>query len=468
MNLSTFTKRLPVAVVASLLWISANAAYATDCFILSAGVDNYPHVNALKGCLADARNTSAAFRAQQGKLFNQVHSQILLDGDATHGRILQSMRGLSQKGAAGDYVVIFLSGHGGRTPDNRAWYFLPHDYQAQRHAATALTDKQILDAADVLVRQGKKVFVIIDACFAGQLGISAQGYVQNYRNPQGGGLVLMLSSSASQTSTALGKYSAFAKAFADSMVAGDLNRDGAITIDEIRRDAFQRTHNLIKQHGMSAKQDSEVSWSPSLNGNLVVARISGGNVPQPQPQPTLARTWTGSESLQGFGRLSFELHNGGRAVMHDAAGTTQGVWQQSGNQITLQFDNGRIVYTGMMQGNTILGTARNDRTSWNFSVTAGNIAPQPAPQPASQTWAGEENLQGFGQLAFVLHTGGRAVMHDVRGATEGSWQQTGNQVTLHFDNGRIVYAGVLEGNTIAGNAQNDRTTWSFRVTRAGN
>jgi hypothetical protein len=380
------------------------------------------------------------------------------------------MQALSRKGAAGDYVVIFLSGHGGRTQNNQAWYFLPYDYHSQRHAATALTDRQILDAADVLVKQNKKVFVIIDACFSGQLNLSAQPYLRNYRNPQGGGLVLMLSSSADQTSQALGKYSAFAKAFADSMVVADLDRDGTITLDEIRRDSFQRTHDLIRKAGMNAKQDSEIHWSASINGNMPLARVDGNgnnnanNNPQPQPARDVL-TLTGNESLQGFGALSFDLHKGGRAVMHDTTGDSEGTWNANGNQVTLRFANGRVVYTGTLQGNTLSGAARNERTSWTFSVSDANAQPQPQPQPQqnSQTWVGNETLQGFGRLTFEMHRGGRVVMTDAQAVSEGEWQLNGNVVTLRFDNGRVVYTGNVNGNTIRGAAQNDRTSWDFSV-----
>lgn len=387
MNRFPFAKHLPVPVVLALLLLSTGWAQAQsrtpDCFVLSAGIDNYQQVNDLKGCVADARNTVAAFQAQRGKLFGNVHAQTLVDAEATQGRVLREMQELARVGTSGDFVVIFLSGHGGRTNNNQAWYFLPHDYNSQNHAGTALSDRQILDAADVLVMQGKKVFVIIDACFAGQLNVTARSYYPKYSNPQAGGLVLMLSSSADQTSMALGQYSAFAKAFADAMNAGDLNQDGKITIGEIRRYSFERTYSLIKQHGQSGKQDSEVAWSPSVSEHMPLAltqRVASNGTTKPQPPTTTvkpipqppvtqaARVWAGSEALAGFGRLSFHFHPGGRAVMHDAAGAAEGTWQQNGNIVTMTFANGRVVYTGTLRGQSINGEARNDRTSWAFSV----------------------------------------------------------------------------------------------------
>jgi uncharacterized caspase-like protein len=285
MSLLRFRVRLPIAVALAILMLSAGWAQADagrpDCYVLAAGVDNYPNANKLRGCLNDARNTAAAFRRQQGVLFGKVVTHTLLDGNATSGRITQKLHRIARQGSAGDYVVIFLSGHGGRTASNRSWYFLSYDYDPNRQAATTLSDRQLLDAAHVMVEQGKKVIVIIDACFSGQFNVTARPYLAKYRNPNGGGLVLMLSSSANQTSAALGQYSAFAKAFADAMTHADLNHDGTITLREVRSYCYERTYELMRLKKMTAKQDSEVHWSASISGNMPLARIQRAN------------TWTG-------------------------------------------------------------------------------------------------------------------------------------------------------------------------------
>src|SRR5438552_4156542 len=107
-----FTKRLPLGVALALVLLTAGWARADDrvpdCFVLSAGVDNYPMVNKLQGCLNDARNTTSAFSAQQGKLFGKVYASTLLDGQATWAGITKQMKGFAQQGQAGDYYVVFL------------------------------------------------------------------------------------------------------------------------------------------------------------------------------------------------------------------------------------------------------------------------------------------------------------------------------------------------------------------------
>src|SRR5207253_2223109 len=162
-----------------------------------------------------------------------------------------------------------------------------------------------LRAAESLAGQGKKVLVIVDACFAGQLRVNARDQL-NKNYPQGGGVILMVSSMPSQSSAALGQFSAFAQAVFEGL-SGYADFDG--------------------------------------NGQLRLADT----------------TWSGRENLQGFGNLSFRFAANGQVTMLDAAGSTPGTYTVSGDQVTLRFNNGQTIYSGRVQGNTMSGTARGGR-----------------------------------------------------------------------------------------------------------
>ena len=347
-----------------------------DCYVLSAGVDNYRNANKLNGCLNDARNTMAAFKAQQGTLFRKVESEILLDGTASRGAILEKFRNFSKQGAAGDFIQLFLSGHGGRTNGNKTWFFLPFDFHPNNETGTTLTDKQILDVGDALVKQKKNVVIVIDACFSGQLQATAEPYLSRYKKAQDGGMILMLSSSAEQTSAALGNYSAFAKAFADAMTpSGDLNRDGKITLGEIKEYSSRRTAQLLAGARLTARQDSSVTWSPSFSKDTLLGATQKLQAdPVKAPLTGKATQWAGTETLAGFGKLSFAMYPGGRAVMVDAANTTEGTWEKNDKQITLSFFNQAVVYIGTVNGATLSGTASSPaarmdaRKTWNWTV----------------------------------------------------------------------------------------------------
>jgi hypothetical protein len=349
-----------------------------ECYILSAGVDNYPNANKLKGCLNDARNTVAAFKAQTGTMFRSVKERTLLDGAATRGAIHAAFHGFTKQGAANDYMVLFLSGHGARTNGNKGntWFFLPFDYHPKDFANKSLTDKQLLDISDELVRQKKNVVIIVDACYCGQLGVTAQPYVSRYRNTNAGGMILMLSSGADQTSTALGNYSAYAKALQDTMAgAGDLNKDAKVTLGEIQVYSKRRTAELLAAARSSNKQDSIVAWSPSISKEAPLAHAGKGALAAAKPLPSDAPLrWAGTETLPGYGNLSFAMYSNGRAVMVDAKSTTEGIWRKQDSQYTLSFASGAIVYTGTLNGANLSGTAtspsarQENMRSWTWTV----------------------------------------------------------------------------------------------------
>src|SRR5207248_3099593 len=150
-----FVRRRQVSwglVVAALLtgpdWVRADGTHP-DCHVLSVGIDGYLKQNRLSGCVNDARDVAARFTAQQGKRFGTVTRRVLTERDAGRAAVARGLTWLGGAGREGDFAVLFLSGHGGRNKD-RGWYFLPHDYDSGRHAATALTDREILQRANAL------------------------------------------------------------------------------------------------------------------------------------------------------------------------------------------------------------------------------------------------------------------------------------------------------------------------------
>jgi uncharacterized caspase-like protein len=298
MNLFTQTKRLPAILALAILmipsgWLKADGP-KPDCYVLSAGIDNYKSEKKLSGDLNDARNATMAFAAQKGKMFNMVYARTLLDSQATHANIMKQMHDFARLGKAGDFFVFFFSGHGGNYSNNGGWYFCPYD-ESPNNTDADLTSAKILNAADVLMKQGKKVVVIVDACFSGNLGTAAQTYLSRYQDPNGGGLILALASSPSQESNALGDYSAFAKAFADGLNgAADANHDGRITLQELKAYTYRRTYQLLRQSNNNAKQDSTILWSRSMSAGSPLALLRSGPVAQPVAARPVTRPFSGN------------------------------------------------------------------------------------------------------------------------------------------------------------------------------
>ena len=91
--------------------------------------------------------------------------------------------------------------------------------------------------------------------------------------------------------------------------------------------------------------------------------------PAPAPAASVSGPWSGSETLEGFGKLSFTFNPGGQVTLIDKEGSTPGNDMLAGNNIQLSFAGGNISYTG----NTMSGTATDaGGSSWNWSVTNPN------------------------------------------------------------------------------------------------
>jgi hypothetical protein len=253
----------------------AQSGSLTDCYVLGVGIDKYAPssgLGELQGDCNDALNLSARVKDQEGKLFTQVQRNVLTDAKATGSAVLKALNNLRNVGKAGDWYVLVLSGHGGQH-DGR-WAFMTQD-------GTRLMDTTILDWADALAAQGKKVWIMIDACQSGQIRHDARELLERYQNPKAGGIILMLACVPSQLSQSLGKFSSFAQSANEALNGdADYNGDGYVTLREVRQYTYHRTYELIRQYNkdkdaQQPTQDSMCLASLSISDDvqLAVSRI---------------------------------------------------------------------------------------------------------------------------------------------------------------------------------------------------
>lgn len=130
-----------------------------------------------------------------------------------------------------------------------------------------------------------------------------------------------------------------------------------------------------------------------LNGVGPANPVNPQPNPFPPPQPVnpnpgqkgLAGTsWSGSETLAGYGALTFQFQPGGQATMIDKDGNLPGNWSQGGNSITINFPNQGVTYNGTITGGQMSGTARNGKDNWSWTVSNAqfNLAANPPVNPA--------------------------------------------------------------------------------------
>jgi hypothetical protein len=272
---------LAAAVLFSVATVTATTTRAEeplpDCQVLAVGVNLYSpesRLPNLKGCKNDAVNLSQRLTDQEGKLFAKVAPQVLADEQATGNNTRQAMERIRKQGKAGDWIVLVLSGHAdidsnGALPGR--WYFLLHD-------GGKLSAAELLEWTDALAAEGKKVWIIVDACHAGQLRLNAQELLERYQDPRGGGILLMLASMPRQQGLCLGQFGSYAQAVNEALAGdGDLNGDGVVTLREVRHYAYHRTYELVRQFipEPGSEHDGECSSSLSIADSLPLAMARG-------------------------------------------------------------------------------------------------------------------------------------------------------------------------------------------------
>jgi WD40 repeat protein len=152
---------------------------AGDLYVLAIGVSDYARAEYKLNLPAkDATDFAQAMRAQEGKQYRRVFVRILTNQTATKAGIARDFDWLRQTVGPGDTAMLFMAGHGLNDAAGQ-YFFLPHEGQHDRLAATALSQSAIVGTLSRI--RGRTVF-FIDTCFAGNaLGALRQARRQTER-----------------------------------------------------------------------------------------------------------------------------------------------------------------------------------------------------------------------------------------------------------------------------------------------
>jgi hypothetical protein len=111
-------------------------------------------------------------------------------------------------------------------------------------------------------------------------------------------------------------------------------------------------------------------------GEAYVDLFTGSGKTAPPAANLAGSTWSGSETLAGYGTLSFRFLNEGRVNMIDKDGDTPGTWRLDNKTVTMQFGR-NVTYTATAEGNALRGSAGNGKTTGTFAVSPTNAATNP-------------------------------------------------------------------------------------------
>jgi WD40 repeat protein len=136
-------------------------------FVLAVGVSQYQREDLrLSFADHDAEKFVVAMEAQRGKRYAEVTTKLLVNGDATLVGVKAGLAWLASQAAADDVGVLFLAGHGVRTPD-QAYSYAPADFDPVHQHETGVDDHTIRRTLDTFSTAGNRALFFVDTCYAG-------------------------------------------------------------------------------------------------------------------------------------------------------------------------------------------------------------------------------------------------------------------------------------------------------------
>lgn len=210
-------------------------------YLLAVGIGQYQKtVLRLAYPAKDARDFVGVLLRQKDKLYRDVVSKVLTDGEATQGGVLKGLEWIEREVTSKDIAMVFLAGHA-MNDQNGDYHFLPRDADTQSLKSTAIPYSTI---KDTITRMPGKVLLFVDTCHSGDvMGYRRRGgsadidKIVNDLVAAENGIVVFASSSGTQYSFENDKWQngAFTKALVEGLSgkAADFDKTGRskITID---------------------------------------------------------------------------------------------------------------------------------------------------------------------------------------------------------------------------------------------
>jgi len=143
---------------------------------LTIGVSEYEdsRIN-LKYADHDALRIAQMLKTQEGLLFKEVFTHVLVNQEATRGKILRAMSEFLGQASADDVVLIFLAGHGLQDRQTGSYYYIPYNANADNISIEGLPMQMFDEAIKRLRHNVDKLVLWLDTCHAGAMSVAARG-----------------------------------------------------------------------------------------------------------------------------------------------------------------------------------------------------------------------------------------------------------------------------------------------------
>lgn len=145
-------------------------------WVLAVGVSQYadPRIN-LKYADQDAMRIAQILKNQEGLLFKEVMTRVLVNQAATREEILKAMSEFLGQAGPGDVVLIFIAGHGLQDRQTGTYYFVPYNASGDNLVYAGLPMPSFEEMVKRLRNNVDKLILWMDTCHAGAVTVAARG-----------------------------------------------------------------------------------------------------------------------------------------------------------------------------------------------------------------------------------------------------------------------------------------------------
>ena len=211
-------------------------------FVLTIGISEYEENSLnLKYADKDASVIARFFEKQPRTIFREIHTNNLINSEATRSNIIRSISEMARKASTNDVALIFLSGHALKYPYTNTYYFLTNKTKKENIIDQGISEKTIEEFIITLSKKFKNLVILVDTCHSGAIstGIKSIEYRNNFWEQfETEGLYIISASRTGEVAIERDEWGhgAFTYSIIHSLnQESDINDDGIIDILELFR-----------------------------------------------------------------------------------------------------------------------------------------------------------------------------------------------------------------------------------------
>lgn len=221
-----------------------HAPATRDLYFLALGVADYEDDRLdLAYPTKDVDDLVAAFRAQEGAYYSQVHVERLVDGEVTLPTVKRLRDQFLLRATENDTIVVFVAGHGVRTDTNEYWFLTrPATPQDPYEGVDRASLEQLVTWPKL---HAKRRLLLIDTCQSGAgvgelRGAAAgtlfdQATIDRLKKESRQGIYILAASADEEFAMEQQGNGLFTRAILDGFASSaDTDGDGLVTIEELK------------------------------------------------------------------------------------------------------------------------------------------------------------------------------------------------------------------------------------------